>query len=154
MEKQKREKLKRIKELVLSDLKMIFVPAIVILVYFIAADLVFHTSCPFAIMTGLPCPGCGITRAALLVLQFRFADAARMNFTVYLWIAVAVFFVINRYFLEKKEFPFWIFIPVGIAMLGLWLYRMVNVFPGPAPMEYREYNVISLIIGLLTGKGE
>ena len=35
--------------------------------------------CPFKIVTGLPCPGCGMTRAAHATLQGRLVDAFRFN---------------------------------------------------------------------------
>lgn len=144
-------KLQRIFARVFKDVKKIIIPVAGIIVYMIPAQLIFHTTCPFAIFTGLPCPGCGITRALLLVLQFRFAEAAQMNFTIYLWIALAVFFVIYRYILEKDNFPNAIFIPIGLTMLVLWIYRMITVFPGPAPMEYRQLNIIRLIYNLIKG---
>lgn len=141
-----KNKRQRIAERVIKDIKALRWPLFAIIVYMIPTELIFHTTCPLAIMTGLPCPGCGITRALLLVLRFRFVEAAQMNFTVYLWIAIAIFFVIYRYFLEKDRFPNAIFIPVGLIMIGLWLYRMITVFPGPAPMEYRQFNIFSLIV--------
>jgi hypothetical protein len=42
-------------------------------------DLLRHLSlfpaCPFHTVTGLPCPGCGMTRAFLLLGQLRIGDA-------------------------------------------------------------------------------
>ena len=40
----------------------------------------FGWGCPFLSLTGIPCPGCGLTRAWLAVLRLDFAEAFRLNF--------------------------------------------------------------------------
>lgn len=72
-----------------------------------------------------------------------------MNFTIYLWAAVAVYFLVDRYILEKKKFNSFVFVPVGAVMIALWVYRMLYVFPGPEPMEYREFNIFKITIDFL-----
>ena len=44
----------------------------------VAGQLHFFSLCPFHAV-GIPCPGCGMTRAFLLLSQFRFADAVAAN---------------------------------------------------------------------------
>lgn len=53
-----------------------------------------HSFCPFRAITGLQCPGCGMTRAMLSIGQLRFGRAARLNLlslpltlamVIYLW---------------------------------------------------------------------
>ena len=39
-----------------------------------AANLLGHGVCPSREFLGLPCPGCGMTRSILLILQGRFYD--------------------------------------------------------------------------------
>jgi hypothetical protein len=36
-------------------------------------------SCPVRAATGMPCPGCGITRGLLLLAELRFAEALAVN---------------------------------------------------------------------------
>lgn len=38
-----------------------------------------HPFCPFRRLTGIPCPGCGGTRAARLLLKGEFAQAVWLN---------------------------------------------------------------------------
>ena len=40
---------------------------------------IFADGCPFYLMTGLDCPGCGGTRAALCLLHGRIANALHYN---------------------------------------------------------------------------
>ncbi|MDR1020911.1 MAG: DUF2752 domain-containing protein [Synergistaceae bacterium] len=40
------------------------------------------TLCLWKLALGFPCPGCGLTRAFLLLARLRFAEAARMNILV------------------------------------------------------------------------
>lgn len=51
-------------------------PAILALAwYWLVTHLLFDRFCPMQILLGLPCPGCGMTRAFMLVLTGRFAAA-------------------------------------------------------------------------------
>ncbi len=35
--------------------------------------------CPFRLITGIPCPGCGMTRSFFAIIQGNFLDAAYLN---------------------------------------------------------------------------
>lgn len=43
----------------------------------------FSISCPFHKLTGLNCPGCGVSRMALNILKLNFSDAFRCNPVVF-----------------------------------------------------------------------
>lgn len=57
-----------------------------------------HLGCPFKMLTGLPCPGCGGTRAFYAIIQGHFAEAILTN---PLSVLVTVFAIIA---------PIWLFI--------------------------------------------
>lgn len=54
--------------------------------------------CPLRRFAGIPCPGCGSTRAAMLVLRGEFAAAAVMN-----PLAVALFVMVPAWWLFLRR---------------------------------------------------
>lgn len=126
------------------DVKNYRLAAVCFLVYAAAVTLLFGTICPLAAMTGFPCPGCGSTRALLLILTGRFGEAFRYNPCIYLWILLAVYVGWQRYIRGRRAAGA---LPMtgGIAavMLLIYLYRMAVEFPGNPPMVYREDNVLA-----------
>ena len=55
-------------------------PAIAALaVYWTVTHLLFDRFCPMQILLGLPCPGCGMTRALGLVLTGHLAEIGRAH---------------------------------------------------------------------------
>jgi hypothetical protein len=60
------------------------------------------TVCPFKLVTGLPCPGCGTTRAVAALLDGRFSDSIGFNplgvtFVVAAFLWGARFNILERY---------------------------------------------------------
>ena len=56
--------------------------------------------CPFKYSTGIPCPGCGITRALLQLLRLNFREAWNYNPCIYVYVAYAVLWL---FYLRKNE---------------------------------------------------
>ncbi|HZK41963.1 MAG TPA: DUF2752 domain-containing protein, partial [Clostridia bacterium] len=52
---------------------------LVLLLFLLVLLEVLGTSCFFASILGIPCPGCGSSRAFLLLLQGQFGQAIRMH---------------------------------------------------------------------------
>lgn len=52
--------------------------------------------CLFHVMTGLRCPGCGITRMALCLLSFELAEAFEWNSAAFIALPFAVFVIIYQ----------------------------------------------------------
>lgn len=121
--------------------------AVVFLIYTAVVTFLFGTICPFSAITGLPCPGCGSTRALFFVLTGRFGEAFRYNPCIYLWILLAVYVGWQRYIRGKKAAG--ALAPAGgiaAVMILVYIYRMAAEFPGSPPMSYRENNVLAEVL--------
>jgi hypothetical protein len=103
--------------------------------------------CPFAKIVGIPCPGCGLTRAALLLAQGRITASLRIH-PLGVPSALASFFLMAAtvWVTAKAGSPvaMWNervgraailgFGTVQVAMLGLWVARMFGFLGGPVPV--------------------
>ena len=76
--------------------------AVVFVLYDIAAHAMFHAFCPSVFLFGLPCPGCGMTRAVFFFITGQFQRGMQMNPLGLLWILWAAYLVVMRYGFGKK----------------------------------------------------
>lgn len=66
------------------------------LFYYILSKFQYST-CPFLMLTGIPCPFCGMTRAAFGLLRGDFRYAWQANPMIYGLLILGIFLVIVRY---------------------------------------------------------
>jgi len=64
-------------------------------IYALAAQAIFSYICPSMWLFGLPCPACGMTRAALQLLRLNFVQAFNYNPAIFL-VPFAVYAYIKR----------------------------------------------------------
>lgn len=62
-------RIKKIAGRVWPDMKASGLAGAVFLVYYQIVHSVFDAFCPMLVLTGIPCAGCGLTRAALYLLR-------------------------------------------------------------------------------------
>lgn len=120
---------------------------------FIIFTVLFKTMCPLRLISGYPCPGCGMTRAFISLLKFDFTGAFSLNPSVFLWVLLAAYIIIMRYFLGKKyESPSdFLIIMASLFTIGIYIYRMAVFFPGDEPLSYYGRNLIELIKNMMPG---
>lgn len=138
--------MKRAAERIWDDIKKIKWIAIAFLLYNIVILNTIGAFCPVVIMTGFPCPGCGMTRALLCVLTGQFAEALRYHACIYLCIPVAVWFGWNRYIKGRKAKGILTMMGiVGGIMILFHIWRMVMYYPGQPPLVFFENNLIGRV---------
>ena len=69
--------------MLLQDLWNIRIAILVFAIYFVIGRKFLYSLCPMVIMTGFPCPGCGLTRAMFMVLRGDFTGAWKMHPFIY-----------------------------------------------------------------------
>ncbi len=130
----------------------IFWPFILVCSIYVLISLLWideYTNCLFKMVTGFPCPGCGLTRAFLSILHFDFKASFFYNpsWPVVILIVLVIFFSptkLGKTLMHSKIF--WAF-SIGI-IFGLYIYRMINIFPN-YPLNYEPRNLINILKKLL-----
>ena len=104
--------------------------------------------CLFNAICGIPCPGCGLTRAAVLALQGRFAESFAMHPLLFPALAVLAFMMIHSIILKKKPSRlFYLIITLClIVFLGFYIWRMMTCFPNIPPMTYNDHALFRQIL--------
>lgn len=142
--------LKKAFQLLWMDIKRLRYGIMAAICYWIVSRFVFHNGCPFVVLTGFPCPACGLTRAALHLMKGEWLAALQMNAAIYPIVLLIVIVVVRRYFLQKTVnclLKYWIVLL--ISMLAYYVYRMVTFFPTEPPMTYYYNNLLRFIVKYL-----
>lgn len=108
-----------------NDFKLYIFLCIVFVLYIFLKELFFDGMCPFLYIFGFPCAGCKMTRAFLLLLNFKFSESLNMHPFAMVFSVYFLYFVFSRYF-RKKDFSF--FIPslmvLSIFYCGFYVLRL------------------------------
>lgn len=147
--------MKRIKEIgkrLTNDIKQYAPAAIIFLVYYGIVHLFNAAFCPMLQITGLPCAGCGLTRAFIFMLRGEFLRAAYIHPMAYVIAAFVIYCGFFRYIRGTKIYAFTpIFVVLIITMLIFYLVRMGLYFPDRVPYVYAPDNTLA---DRLPGYGE
>ena len=123
--------------MVSTSKKVIIAYGIGVLGFIILINTPFSVPCVFKLIFGLPCPGCGLFRALVLVTRLDIVGAARMNIIALpLFIGGAAYFVcavieatthkpaISRFnaIMAKK----WVIASAALLMVTSWVYNLVS----------------------------
>ena len=104
--------------------------------------LIFFWGCPIKRITGFPCPGCGMTRAHLSALRLDFKRAFYWHplwFLAIPMLGVSIFRPGGIFKSRRADNILWI--SLAVLFLGVYILRMVLLFPGTPPMDYNRDSV-------------
>ena len=86
-----------------------------------ASALLFGWNCPIKYLTGVPCPGCGLSRALAALLRLDFRTALRFHPMVFVLPPVVMSPVIDYFEIFLERMLLWSVIVLDIA---IWLIRL------------------------------
>lgn len=99
----------------------------ILLLYGLVTQLIFHTVCPFAILTGFPCPACGMTRAILLFCIGEFRLSFSLHPVALFWPLLLLYQGYFRYGTGRRAPFVWpLTIILCLATFACYLYRMTT----------------------------
>ena len=96
----------------------------------------FFPLCPFRLLTGLPCPGCGSTRALHQLLHGHFATAFMLNpllliaIPFLIWAFLRYSLIVMRGGVPRKNAlsaPY-IYV-IFFVVVGFWIFRNTPFYP-------------------------
>lgn len=134
-----------------QDIQAYYKGVLWVLVYLCGANLLFGSVCPGVLMTGLPCPACGLTKAGIYLITMQFQRAWVMNPVIYVIGLFLLYFVICRYILGSPVTGWkWMLWGILLLLLMVYFYRMLKYFPEEAltgdrsntPMVYQRKNLL------------
>lgn len=114
---------------------------------YIAMAVLMPVYCPSVYLFGMPCPGCGMTRAMLLTCRGELLSAYHMNPMIFPIIGFAGYCFICRYVMGiPVKGKYAVTILLGIMIIIVFCIRMYLYFPDRIPYIYVKDNLLSQII--------
>ena len=123
------------KDRIKNTLKLYLAFAIVGIVAFAASSFNDVSLCPMYGLTGMPSPGCGMTRAFMSLPDVKLALFYHPLFFVVPFIPLAA--------LLSERARNILSVILIVLFLGTWVVRIYLFFPDIPPMEYNENSLIS-----------
>ena len=107
--------------------------------------LIFYLSdikCLFKYTVGIPCPGCGLTRAWLSFLKMEWEQAFKWHplFWMVPIVIIRTAFIKGKVFKNKRTDIILVLL-VALLAFGVYCMRMVALFPDQAPMDYNKQSL-------------
>ena len=133
-----------------GDVKCYWIAGAVFIGYLLVGRFFLYSLCPMVILTGFPCPACGMTRAVMSILKGNFAAAWYLHPFSYVFLLFLVVFAVRRYIMKKEVKSLTKYaIAIMIALILFYVYRMLRYFPGEPPISYYYgslgYRIFSIV---------
>ena len=130
-----------------EDIRRYGIAILAVLILYGLMHALFRAFCPMVLLTGYPCPGCGLTRSVLFFLTGQWERSfylQPLGGVVVIFLLYCAWF---RYVRGKKApaFP-WILGGLVAAAIVIYLIRMYLYFPNRPPYTYRSGNLLAWIL--------
>ena len=135
---------------------------VTILLFLLLLQEFLGTSCYSAAVFGIPCAGCGTSRAVWLLLQGRVGDALIMHPLIFITLAfviiVPVFTLVRLLHKKRGKNTFSplsarttnrVFITLALVYFVVYVVRMILYFPHTEPMLYNSNSILGYIISFV-----
>ncbi|AIY83575.1 MAG: DUF2752 domain-containing protein [Clostridium baratii] len=113
--------------------------------------LAFNIKCIIRTLIGIPCPGCGMTRAWIEAINLNFYEAFKFH-PLFLLAPILIILIIIRG--EKCIDKYTKYVDVSIVViivlfLGVYAFRMYMYFPNEVPMNINKESVLFKAVNLI-----
>jgi Protein of unknown function (DUF2752). len=123
----------------------------IILVIFLICGLyyILDINCIIRYLIGVPCPGCGMSRAIFSLFRGNIAEAFYFHplFPLVPFILLAVTNLLDNHKKIKKA----VIIIISVSFISIYIIRMYLYFPDTQPMVLNENAVIFRLIKFFAG---
>lgn len=97
-----------------------------LLVLFYSAMAALHTTCFLKSIFGIPCPGCGMTRAVLAALQLHFAEAFTLHPMFWSLPILVLYVLYDGQLWKNKIINRSVLVLLALGFLANWLARLFS----------------------------
>lgn len=118
--------------------------SISICLYYALMLFLHRDVCIIKNVTGIPCPGCGLTRAGVALLHGDLYQAM-----LYHGLIVPVIIFILYAALKKGRIQTQIVFVFAVLFIGYYLVRMALYFPNTSPMDFNSNGIIPSFLNSL-----
>lgn len=110
--------------------------------------LIFNIKCIFKSIIGVPCPGCGLTRAWISFITGDISKAFYWHplFLMIPILAILIFLYFKGSFTKYRRYILMAIILIISLYVVTYIFRMITLFPYIEPLDYNSKSFISKLI--------
>lgn len=110
--------------------------------------LLFNTKCIFKSIIGVPCPGCGLTRAWISFIKGTISEAFYWHplFLMIPALAILILLYFKGSFIKYRRYILIAIVTIVGLYIIVYIVRMVILFPSVEPLDYNRQSFINRLI--------
>lgn len=132
----------------LNDLKKAWLPIISCIAYVIIMTVTVGEVCPSKLFFGIPCAGCGMVRAFILLVTLRFKEAFVMHPGIYLMLIAFIIFLIMRYIINSNIKWIKLLVIISLSLLIVIFAIRVIICFGSEPLTIYDKAIIFQLLNM------